>query len=92
VIHSKISNKTYIGQTDNLKIRILQHNDPGNKFSLYTKRFKGPWELIYSEELKSRSEALSRERYLKSGSGRRFLAKIQRMAVNPPGECTLNNP
>jgi putative endonuclease len=84
VIYSSNANKSYIGQTSDLKKRIPQHNDPDNKFSFYTKRFKGPWELVYSEELKSRSEALSREKYLKSGSGRRFLNKVLRMAVNPP--------
>jgi hypothetical protein len=45
VIHSKISNKTYIGQTDNLKKRILQHNDPENKFSYFTKRYNDPENL-----------------------------------------------
>jgi putative endonuclease len=84
VIYSTNANKSYIGQTDDLKKRILQHNDPSNKFSLYTKRFKGPWELLYSEKLNSRSEALIREKYLKSGAGRRFLAKTLRMAVDPP--------
>lgn len=84
VIHSVCSNKTYIGQTCDLEKRIIQHNDPDNKSSLFTKRYKGPWELVYSEEFKSRSEAVLREQYFKSGAGRRFLAKALRMAVNPP--------
>jgi putative endonuclease len=84
VIHSEISNKTYVGQTSNLKNRILQHNDPENRFSHFTKRYKGPWTLIYSEEFTSRKEAITREKYFKSGSGRRLLAKVQQMAVNPP--------
>jgi putative endonuclease len=84
VIQSQSSRKKYIGQTCDLKKRIMQHNDPENKFSLFTKRCKGPWVLIYSEEYQSRSETLTRERYLKSSSGRRFLIKVLRMAVNPP--------
>jgi putative endonuclease len=86
VIQSQTSRKKYIGQTCDLKKRIIQHNDPENKFSLFTKRFKGPWVLIYSEEYQCRSETLTRERYLKSGSGRRFLTKVLQMAVNPPVE------
>jgi len=88
VIHSVHSNKKYIGQTNDLKKRIIQHNDPDNKSSLFTKRYQGPWELIYSEELQSRSEATIREKYLKSGSGRRFLLKVLQMAVNPPAGNT----
>jgi putative endonuclease len=86
VIYSIHSNKKYIGQTIDLKKRLIQHNDPDNQFSLFTKRFKGPWELIYSEVLNSRLEATTREKYLKSGSGRRFLAKILQLAVNLPAE------
>ena len=84
VIQSKSSRKKYIGQTCDLKKRIIQHNDPENKFSLFTKRFKGPWELIYSEELENRSDAMVREKFFKTGSGRRFLAKALQMAVHPP--------
>jgi putative endonuclease len=81
VIYSETSHKTYIGQTDNLKKRINQHNDPQNRFSLFTKRNKGPWVLVYSEEFVSRKAAMSREHYFKSGSGRRFLAKVLQMDV-----------
>jgi len=35
--------------------------------------FRGPWKLIYYEAYLERDDALGRERYLKSGSGRRFL-------------------
>ena len=33
----------------------------------------GPWKLIYYEAYLERDDALGRERYLKSGSGRKFL-------------------
>lgn len=90
VVHSIISNKTYIGQTDDLSKRIRQHNDPANTFSLFTKRYKGPWRLIHSEEFRSRAEAVARENYFKSGSGRRYLAKVLRMAVHTPAEDVSN--
>ncbi len=35
-----------------------------------------PWKLIYYEAYLERGDALGRERYLKSGSGRKFL-KVQ---------------
>ena len=35
--------------------------------------YRGPWKLIYYEAYIDRHDAEGRERYLKSGSGRRFL-------------------
>jgi putative endonuclease len=68
--------KRYIGQTDRLEWRIYQHNDPAHTLTRTTKRFPGPWKLIYSEELPSRSAALSREKSLKSGQGRAWLKQL----------------
>jgi predicted GIY-YIG superfamily endonuclease len=35
--------------------------------------YRGPWRLIYYEAYLEQADALGRERYLKSGAGRRFL-------------------
>ena len=52
---------TYVGYTKDLKKRILLHNSgKGAKFTRGRK-----WELIYMEEFKSKSEAISREYYIK---------------------------
>jgi putative endonuclease len=67
--------KLYIGQTDRLTWRLSQHNDPAHTLTRTTKRFTGPWTLVYSEELASRSEALRREKALKCGQGRAWLKK-----------------
>jgi len=82
VIKSESSNKIYIGQTSNLEKRLIQHNDLKNNFSKYTKRNKGPWKLIYKEEFETRSEAIKRERFLKSGKGRDY---IKQFIVKIPG-------
>jgi putative endonuclease len=76
VIRSQSSNRIYIGHTEDLERRLLQHNDPQNTLSLYTKRFKGPWEAVYSERHSDRSAAMRRERYLKNSRGRAFLKSI----------------
>jgi predicted GIY-YIG superfamily endonuclease len=62
--------KLYIGQTEQIAFRVQQHNDPVHTLTRTTKRFRGPWKLVYSEELPSRSAALVREKALKSGQGR----------------------
>ena len=36
-------------------------------------RSAGPWQLIYYEAYLNQTDALGREKYLKSGAGRRFL-------------------
>ena len=67
--------KTYIGQTGNIENRLRLHN---NKFfrNSYTSRFDGSWEIIYSEEVVDRKEALIRERQLKSYRGREFVKQF----------------
>ena len=67
--------KIYIGQTDNVPHRLYQHNDPTHTLTRTTKRFRGPWQLVYSEAATSRSAALNREKALKSGQGRAWLKR-----------------
>jgi len=68
VLLSQRDNKFYIGQTNNLKDRICRHNEgrvPATKG-------RRPLAVIHSEPFATRSEAVRRERYLKSlrGDGR----------------------
>ena len=52
---------TYVGYTNDLKKRIVLHNTgKGAKFTRGRK-----WVLIYKEKFKSKSEAISREYYIK---------------------------
>ena len=68
--------KTYVGQTADLKQRLVQHNDPDCRLTLHTKRHAGPWRLLHFEELPSRSAAVCRERELKSGKGREWIRRV----------------
>jgi|GEM_PF-713680 len=65
--------KTYVGHTNDLERRVAQHNDPDCRFTLHTKRHKGPWKLIHKEEYATRSTAVRRERQLKTGTGRQWI-------------------
>lgn len=62
----------YVGITDNIDRRILQHNTKKSK----TTRFYSPFNLIYSEITDNRQNARKREKYLKSGVGKEFLKKL----------------
>ena len=60
--------KRYVGITGrDPEVRLAEHNTGLNRWT----RSNGPWHLVYSETQDSKREALSRERFLKTGIGRR---------------------
>ena len=70
-LYNEHCNKIYIGQTSNIQKRLADHNQKlGNHF---TAKCQGRWELIYQESVATRSEALAREKQLKSYRGREFI-------------------
>jgi putative endonuclease len=69
VFHSLEDHGLYIGFSTNLKKRIAEH-EHGASFAT---KYRGPWKLIYYEAYIDRQDAEGRGRYLKSGSGHRFL-------------------
>ena len=71
-IYNMQHGKIYIGQTENLQSRLALHKEKIFQNS-YTSRFDGEWILIYSEHVTTRSEALKREKQLKSYRGREFI-------------------
>ena len=73
VLRSQSSGKTYIGQTADLDRRVSEHNDPLHNSAKFTTRHKGPWVLVHSEQFATRSEAMRREKWFKSGVGREWL-------------------
>jgi putative endonuclease len=69
VLRSTTDDGFYIGYSANLRKRFEQHVRGD---SLATSH-RGPWKLIYYEAYIEQADAIGRERYLKSGAGRRFL-------------------
>ncbi len=69
VLKSKKDGKLYTGSTKDLRKRLFQHNEG---LSTYTKG-KGPFEIIYYEACLLEEKARSRELFLKSGMGKRYL-------------------
>ena len=71
------SDKLYIGQTSDLEKRLGRHNGLlKNKAKSFTNKNRGKWKLLYKEEFKTRSEAIFREKQLKSYKGRKFLRTL----------------
>jgi len=73
VLQSRVNNKIYIGFTSNIELRLIAHNHPSNKG--WTKSFM-PWALVYTEEFETKTDAMKREKQLKSAKGREFIHNI----------------
>jgi putative endonuclease len=71
-VYNQKHNKIYIGQTENIEERMKLHNNHTFVHS-YTSRFDGTWQLIYQEEVATRTKTLIREKQLKSYQGRQFI-------------------
>jgi putative endonuclease len=61
--------KWYTGCTNDLRKRIESHNGGKNKSTVNGR----PWKLIYYESGHNMLDARARERFLKSGQGKRYL-------------------
>jgi putative endonuclease len=72
ILRNKKDNSLYVGSTKNIKQRFNSHNSGE---SLSTK-FKRPWVLARVEEYNNCSLALKRERFLKTGRGRKVLRNL----------------
>lgn len=73
ILYSEKFNKTYTGFTSNLIERFKSHNSLATKG--YTLKFR-PWNVIHVEFFSSKSEAMKREKHLKTGVGREFIQKL----------------
>jgi putative endonuclease len=69
ILKSVTTGDYYTGFTNNLRKRLWQHN---NGKSPYTKG-RGPYELIYYEASRNEDDERSRELFLKTGMGKRFV-------------------
>ena len=69
VLQNKKNDKWYIGSTYNLRKRILTHN----AVNVRSTKSGMPWKIIYCEISLHKQDARMREKYLKSGMGRRYL-------------------
>ncbi|MBK9329287.1 MAG: GIY-YIG nuclease family protein [Sphingobacteriales bacterium] len=73
VLYSELNEKIYVGFTANLENRLLSHNVLAKKG--WTIKFR-PWKLIYTESFDVKSDAMTREKQLKSAQGRAFIHSL----------------
>jgi putative endonuclease len=63
----------YTGCTEDLSRRLKEHNN--KSLSFWTKRGNN-WKLVYKEVIDNKTDAIKREKWLKSGKGREFIKNI----------------
>ena len=86
VLRSEADSGFYIGYATNLRIRLKEHR-AGKSLATAD---RSPWTLIYYEAYIEQADALGRERYLKSGAGRRFLkAQLRHCLARNPIKAAL---
>ena len=73
ILYSKKLDKLYVGYTSNLEARFKSHNELATKGWTVKGR---PWKIIHTEEYESKTEAMRRERALKTHQGRNYLRKL----------------
>ncbi len=74
ILFSEKHNKTYVGFTSSLIERFKSHNELATKG--YTIKFR-PWTVIHVEVFHSKTEALKREKWFKTGVGREYINKLK---------------
>jgi len=73
ILKSLKNGKKYVGFTSKpLQTRIAWHRDGLTQWT----RTNSPFELIYSEKHENKSKAARREKYFKTGQGRRTLGYL----------------
>ncbi len=69
VLRSLKDKQFYTGYTDNLRNRFNMHN----KGLVGSTEHRKPFELIYYEACINQQDATAREKFLKTGMGKRFI-------------------
>jgi len=69
VLKSYKDGNFYVGYSADLKRRLKEHTEG----LVEATRSRRPFELVYYEACRSKEKALKREKYFKTGFGRRFL-------------------
>ena len=69
VLRSLKDGRLYTGCTHDLRKRFKEHN----KGLVLSTKDRGPFELIYYEACSEKMDALAREKFLKTGLGKRYI-------------------
>ncbi|HRP39223.1 MAG: GIY-YIG nuclease family protein [Chitinophagales bacterium] len=69
-MYSANADKYYVGHTSDMERRLNEHNSNQTR---YTSQTAKGWKVVYTEHFGSRSEAMKREREIKSKKSRKYI-------------------
>lgn len=81
VLQSCKDGKFYTGCTNDLRARFIQHQNG----EVSSTKNRGPFEVVYYEACTNKLDAYSREKYLKTGMGKRYLKNRIKRALDLTG-------
>ena len=72
ILYSNSLDKYYVGYTNDLERRLSEHNRKKGKFT------DGgiPWSLVLQEKYELKSEAMKREKFIKSQKSRQYILSL----------------
>jgi len=85
LLRSTKDGRFYTGCTDDLRKRFKRHNDG----KVASTKGRGPFNLIYYEACFNKGDAFAREKYLKSGPGKRYLKNRLKRFLSLTGQEVL---
>lgn len=72
ILRSQKNGRLYTGSTNNLERRIFEHNSGKSQYTSLTR----PFILLHFEMFSTNLEARKREKYLKTGKGRKEIEQL----------------
>jgi len=87
ILFSSKAKGFYIGFTNNLKTRLTQHA----KGQVYSTKFRLPVRLIHYEYFIDEKDAKAREKFLKSGYGRKQFKEIVKNTIENFGKHQMDS-
>ena len=69
ILHSNSFDRYYIGYTNDIVRRLAEHNRIKGKFT----DAGIPWDLVYTESFDLKTDAIEREKYIKSRKSKKFI-------------------
>jgi putative endonuclease len=78
ILYSKATNRYYVGETDNIEMRLSKHNQHSYKGS-FTK-IADDWKAVLLFSCVSREQAIRLEKFIKNMKSKVF---IQKLIINP---------
>ncbi|WP_317898971.1 GIY-YIG nuclease family protein [Aurantibacillus circumpalustris] len=72
ILYSKVKDKYYVGQTDNLETRLVSHNSGTSPYT----SIASDWEIVYFEQYATRTETRKRENAIKRKKSRKYIESL----------------